>query len=136
MDLICPSADRSLNTTRRGTARWGTARNSAPKREHGGPRRLGADSDADLVAAARSVLADPMTEWEECGVWETDGPAMLMGSVTAGNEPDAEYPDGGGLPEQVPVPIPPGRWTVRAVHTSANEETSVGLVRLLPWSPS
>ncbi|MEU2509240.1 Imm21 family immunity protein [Streptomyces sp. NPDC007863] len=99
-------------------------------------RWLGADSDADLVAAARSVLADPVTEWEECGVWETDGPAMLMDSVTAGNELDAEYPDGGGPPEQAPVPIPPGRWTVRAVHTSANEETSVGLVQLLPWSQS
>ncbi|MFC8246255.1 immunity 21 family protein [Streptomyces chartreusis] len=99
-------------------------------------RWLGADSDADLIAAARAVLTDPTTEWEECGVWETDGPAMLMDSVTAGNELDVEYPNGGGLPEQAPVPIPPGRWTVRAVHTSANEETSVGLVQLLPWSQS
>ncbi|WP_406516172.1 hypothetical protein OH809_40330 [Streptomyces sp. NBC_00873] len=60
---------------------------------------------------------------------------MLMDSGTAGTELDVEYPNGGGLPEQPPVPIPPGRWTVRAVHTSANEETSVGLVQLLRWSP-
>jgi hypothetical protein len=99
-------------------------------------RWLGANSDADLVAAARAVLTDPTTEWGECGVWETDGPAVLMDSVTAGNELDVEYPNGGGLPEQAPVPIPPGRWAVRAVHTSANEETSVGLVQLLPWSQS
>lgn len=99
-------------------------------------RWLGANSDADLIAATRAVLTDPTTEWEECGVWETDGPAVLMDSVTAGNELDVEYPNGGGLPEQAPVPIPPGRWTVRAVHTAANEETSVGLVQLLPWSQS
>ncbi|WP_319020282.1 Imm21 family immunity protein [Streptomyces peucetius] len=95
-------------------------------------RWLGANSDADLIEAASAVLTDPTTEWEECGVWETDGPAVLMDSVTAGNELDVEYPTGGGLPEQAPVAIPPGRWTVRAVHTSANEETSVGLVQLLP----
>ncbi|CAM5714003.1 Imm21 family immunity protein [Streptomyces antimycoticus] len=99
-------------------------------------RWLGANADADLIAAARAALADSTTEWEECGVWETDGPAVLMDSVTDGNELDVEYSNGGGLPEQAPVPIPPGRWTVRAVHTSANEETSVGLVQLLPWSQS
>ncbi|MGW6564867.1 immunity 21 family protein [Streptomyces sp. NPDC054975] len=99
-------------------------------------RWLGANSDADLFAAARAVLADPTTQWEECGVWETDGPAVLMDSVTPGNELDVEYPEGGGLPEQAPIPIPPGRWTVRAVHTSTNEETSVGLVQLLPMTPA
>ncbi|MFF0018434.1 Imm21 family immunity protein [Streptomyces sp. NPDC005374] len=99
-------------------------------------RWLGANSDADLIAAARAVLTDPTTEWEECGMWETDGPAVLMDSVTAGNELDVEYPNGGGLPEQAPLPIPTGRWTVRAVHASANEETSVGLLQLLPWSQS
>ncbi|SCF65046.1 Imm21 family immunity protein [Streptomyces sp. Ncost-T10-10d] len=99
-------------------------------------RWLGAGSEADLIAAARAVLTDPTAEWEECGIWETDGPAMLMDSVIAGNELDVEYPSGGGPPEQAPVPIPPGRWAVRAVHTSANESTSVGLVQLLPWSQS
>ncbi|MGW5779853.1 immunity 21 family protein [Streptomyces sp. NPDC003863] len=95
-------------------------------------RWLGADSEADLIAAAKTVLTDPTTEWEECGVWETDGPAVLMDSVTDGAELDIEYPNGGGLPEQAPVPIPPGRWTVRAVHASPNDDTSVGLVQLLP----
>ncbi|MEV5950979.1 Imm21 family immunity protein [Streptomyces sp. NPDC051993] len=99
-------------------------------------RWLGADSEADLIAAAKAVLADAATQWEECGIWETDGPAVLMDSVTAGSELDIEYPDGGGLPEQAPVPIGPGRWTVRAVHASPNENTSVGVVQLLPWSES
>lgn len=35
-------------------------------------RWLGANADADLIAAARAALADSTTEWEECGVWETD----------------------------------------------------------------
>ncbi|UGY90271.1 Imm21 family immunity protein [Streptomyces gobiensis] len=101
---------------------------------HAFVRWLAAESEADLIAAAKTVLADPTTEWEECGVWETDGPAVLMDSVTAGAELDVEYPDGGGLPEQAAVTIGPGRWTVRAVHTWANEETWVGLVQLLPSS--
>ncbi len=94
-------------------------------------RWLGAESEADLFAAAEAVFADPTTEWEECGVGETDGPAVLMDSVTAGSELDVEYPNGGGLPEEAPVPIGPGRWTVRAVHASPNEHTSVGVVQLL-----
>lgn len=97
-------------------------------------RRLGADSEADLIAAAQAVLADPAVEWEECGLWETDGPAVLMDSATEGAELTVEYPNGGGMPEQAPVPIPPGCWIVRAVHTSVEEETSVGLVQLLPAS--
>jgi hypothetical protein len=96
-------------------------------------RWLGADSVAGLIAAARTVLTDPAVEWEECGVWDTDGPAVLMDSASVGAELDIEYP-GGGMPEQAPVPIPAGRWTVRAVHTRVNEETSVGLVQLLPVS--
>lgn len=95
-------------------------------------RWLGADSEADLIAAAKAVLTDPTTPWEKCGAWETDGPAVLMDSVTAGAELDVEYPNGGGLPEQAPLPIRAGRWTVRAVHASPNDNTSVGLVQLLP----
>ncbi|MGW0732285.1 Imm21 family immunity protein [Streptomyces sp. NPDC002851] len=83
------------------------------------------------VDGAKAVLADPTTEWGECGVWETDGPAVLMDSVTAGVELAVEYPHDGALPEQAPVPIPPGRWTVRAVHASPHEGASVGLVHLL-----
>ncbi|MEV0584505.1 Imm21 family immunity protein [Nonomuraea sp. NPDC050310] len=95
-------------------------------------RWLGADCEADLVAAAHAVLADPATAWEDCGVWETDGPAVLMDSVTAGAELGREFPNGGGLPEQAPVPIGPGRWTVRAVHASSIEGTSVVVIQLLP----
>jgi hypothetical protein len=97
-------------------------------------RWLGANCETDLIAAAEAVLADPTTAWEECGVWETDGPAVLMDSVTAGSELDIEYPAGGDLPEQAPVPVGPGRWAVRAVYASPIGETSVGVIRLLPWS--
>ncbi|SEG90569.1 Immunity protein 21 [Actinacidiphila yanglinensis] len=95
-------------------------------------RWLGADSDADLIAAAKTVLADSAVEWEECGLWETDGAAVLMDSADDGAELNVEYPNGGGMPDQAPIPIPPGRWAVRAVHTSVDEETSVGLVQLFP----
>ncbi|MFE3206512.1 Imm21 family immunity protein [Embleya sp. NPDC059237] len=94
-------------------------------------RWLGAYSEADLLAEAEAVLADPATGWEDCGVWETDGAAVLMDSVTAGNELGVEYPNGGGFPEQAPVPVEGGRWRVSAAHVS-REDTSVGVVRLLP----
>ncbi|MFE7098906.1 Imm21 family immunity protein [Streptomyces erythrochromogenes] len=95
-------------------------------------RWLAADSEAGLKAAAEAVLADPATQWEECGTWASDGPAVLMDSAEAGAEMDVEYPGGGGLPAQAPVPLPAGRWRVRAVHTEADEENWVGLVQLLP----
>lgn len=76
-------------------------------------RWLAADSEAALKAAAEAVLADPATEWDECGTWVSDGPAVLMDSAEAGPELDIEYP-GGGMPDQAPVPLPAGRWRVRA----------------------
>jgi hypothetical protein len=94
-------------------------------------RWLAADSAPGLKAAAEAVLADPATRWEECGTWVTDGPAVLMDSAEAGAELNIEYP-GGGLPAQAPVPLPAGRWRVRAVHTQADEENWVGLVQILP----
>ncbi|MFJ3832972.1 Imm21 family immunity protein [Streptomyces sp. NPDC090046] len=94
-------------------------------------RRLAADSEAGLRAAAQAVLADPATEWEDCGTWVSDGPAVLMDSAEAGAELDVEYPDG-GMPAQAPVPRPAGRWRVRAVHTDADEANWIGLVQLLP----
>lgn len=93
-------------------------------------RWLAADSETGLKAAAEAVLADPATQWEECGMWITDGPAVLMDSAEAGAELNVEYP-GGGLPAQAGVSLPPGRWRVRAVHTEADEENWVGLVQLL-----
>ncbi|MFF9015758.1 Imm21 family immunity protein [Streptomyces sp. NPDC014870] len=92
-------------------------------------RRLAAESETGLRAAAEAVLADPRTAWEECGVWVTDGPAVLMDSAEAGAELDVEQPE--GMPEQAAVSLPPGRWRVRAVHTEADEENWVGLVRLV-----
>ncbi|MFE6037376.1 Imm21 family immunity protein [Streptomyces sp. NPDC056452] len=94
-------------------------------------RWLGADSEDGLKAAAEAVLANPATEWEECGTWASDGPAVLMDSAEAGADLGVEYP-GGGVPAQAPVHLPAGRWTVRAVHTEADERNSVGLVQLLP----
>jgi hypothetical protein len=94
-------------------------------------RWLAAGSEAGLKAAAEAVLADPAAEWEECGTWMLDGPAVLMDSAEAGAELNIEYP-GGGMPDQASVPLPAGRWKVRATHTKVDEENWVGLVQILP----
>ncbi|MFK0192373.1 Imm21 family immunity protein [Kitasatospora sp. NPDC090308] len=56
---------------------------------------------------------------EDCGTWETDGPAVLMDSATAGTDLGVPHPVGGGLPDQAPVVPPPGRRGVRAAETGA-----------------
>ncbi|MEW2562630.1 Imm21 family immunity protein [Streptomyces griseorubiginosus] len=94
-------------------------------------RWLAADSDAELKAAAETVLRDPATSWEECGTWTVDGPAVLMDSADAGADLGAEYPSG-GTPEESAVPLVAGSWRVRAVHTKAGEHNWVGVVQLLP----
>jgi hypothetical protein len=97
-------------------------------------RWLAAGSEAGLRAAADAVLADPATVWEECGTWVSDGPAVLMDSAEAGADLGTEYP-GGGTPAQAPVPLPAGRWRVRATHTAADEDNRVGLVQLVHTPP-
>lgn len=94
-------------------------------------RWLAADSEVGLRAAAEAVLADPATDWEECGTWVSDGPAVLMDSAEAGADLGVEYP-GGGMPSRAPVPLSAGRWRVRAIHTKADEGNRVGLVQLVP----
>ncbi|WP_116244700.1 Imm21 family immunity protein [Nocardiopsis sp. FIRDI 009] len=94
-------------------------------------RWLAADSESDLRSAAEDVLADPAARWDECGTWVTDGPAVLMDAAVPGAELNEVYPDG-GVPEQAPVSLPPGRWRVRATQAWADPDTCVGLVRLLP----
>ncbi|MEV8363386.1 immunity 21 family protein [Streptomyces niveus] len=96
-------------------------------------RWLAADSEAELKTAARAVLSDAATQWEECGTWLTDGPAILMDSAQSGAELDIEYP-GGGTPAHASVRLPAGRWKIRATQTRADEENWVGLVQLLPTS--
>ncbi|MFJ8164186.1 Imm21 family immunity protein [Streptomyces sp. NPDC096136] len=94
-------------------------------------RWLAADSDAELLAAAEALLSDPATPWEDCGVWETDGPAVLMDSAEAGKDLGVPYPDGRGQPEEAPVVVPAGRWEVRAYHKTG-EFPWVGVVQRLP----
>ena len=94
-------------------------------------RWLASGSEAGLKAAARAVLADPVTRWEECGTWLSDGPAPLLDSAEAGSELYIKYP-GGGMPAQASVSLPVGRWRVRATHTKGDEENWVGLVQILP----
>ncbi|MFI8916073.1 Imm21 family immunity protein [Streptomyces sp. NPDC053513] len=94
-------------------------------------RWLAAGTEAGLRAAADAVLADPATVWEECGTWVSDGPAVLMDSAEAGSDLGIDYPDG-GMPAEASVPLPAGRWRVRATHTKVGEENRVGLVQLLP----
>ncbi|MFF4345699.1 Imm21 family immunity protein [Kitasatospora sp. NPDC001540] len=83
-------------------------------------RWLAADSDAELLAAAEVALNDPATPWEECGLWETDGPAVLMDSAEAGKDLGSPYPDGRGEPDQAPVHLPAGRWRVRAFQKTGD----------------
>lgn len=90
-----------------------------------------AETEAGLRAAADTVLVDPATVWEECGTWVSDGPAVLMDSAEAGSDLGLEYPDG-GMPAEAPVPLPAGRWRVRAAQTKVDEENWVGLVQILP----
>ncbi|WP_101392054.1 Imm21 family immunity protein [Streptomyces sp. TLI_146] len=90
-----------------------------------------ADSEAGLRAAADAVLADSATVWEECGIWVSDGPAVLMDSAEAGSALGVEYPDG-GMPAEASVPLPAGRWRVRAAQAKVDEGNWVGLVQLLP----
>ena len=92
-------------------------------------RWLAADSESQLLAAAQDALTDADAEWEDVGIWETDGPAVLMDSTTPGAELNEEYPEG-GRPEQAPVALPAGRWRVRAVHTTGGFPW-VGVVQLL-----
>ncbi|MFF4869245.1 MULTISPECIES: Imm21 family immunity protein [unclassified Streptomyces] len=93
-------------------------------------RWLGADSEEELVAAAEALLDDPRTPWEECGVWETGGAAVLMDSADAGADLGTPYPDGMGMPEQVGVDLPAGRWRVGARQVT-DGDVWVGVVRLL-----
>ncbi|MFC8585206.1 Imm21 family immunity protein [Streptomyces sp. NPDC057217] len=93
-------------------------------------RWLGADCEEELVAAAEDLLDDPRTPWEECGVWETDGGAVLMDSADAGADLGTPYPDGMGMPEQADVDLPAGRWRVGA-HQVTGGDVWVGVVRLL-----
>lgn len=94
-------------------------------------RWLAADSETELLNAAEAVLNDPATQWEDCGVWVSDGPAVLMGSAEAGADLGTMYPDGRGSPEQAAVPLVAGRWKVRAFHQT-NDFPWVGVVQLLP----
>ncbi|WP_317621350.1 Imm21 family immunity protein [Streptomyces sp. CBMA123] len=93
-------------------------------------RWLAADSDAELLAAAETALNDPATPWEECGLWETDGPAILMDSAEAGKNLGVPYPDGRGEPDQAPVHLPAGRWRVRAFQKTGDSPW-ISVVQLL-----
>lgn len=94
-------------------------------------RWLAADSDTELLTVTEAALDDPVTSWEECGTWETDGPAVLMDSAEAGRYLDTPYPDGRGQPAQAPVPLPGGRWRVRAFQKTGDFPW-VSVVQLLP----
>ena len=99
-------------------------------------RWLAADSDAELLEAAKAVWSDPATDWEDCGVWETDGTAVLLDSAVPGAELAVEYPGEEGLPEQALISVPAGRWFVRAFGKTGDFPW-VGVVQLLPApSPS
>ncbi|MFC9460791.1 Imm21 family immunity protein [Streptomyces sp. NPDC056983] len=89
---------------------------------HPSTEPLAADTEAEMKAAARTVLAGAVTQPEECGTRASDSPVTLTDSAATGAEPDIEYPRG-GMPTQASVPLPASRWKVRDTHTKADEET-------------
>ncbi|MFD9223688.1 Imm21 family immunity protein [Streptomyces sp. NPDC060064] len=93
-------------------------------------RWLAADSEARLLAAAEAMLDAPGTAWEDSGVWETDGPAVLMDSAEAGADLATPYPDSSRLPEQTLVAVPADRWRVCAFQTT-DDPPWVGVVQLI-----
>jgi hypothetical protein len=95
---------------------------------------LAADSDEEIVRAADSVLADPGTEWEDAGTWETAGPALLMDSALSGTEiiDTSELGFPADMPPlSAPVSVDAGRWSVQAC-LAEGDETAFMLVRLSP----
>lgn len=94
-------------------------------------RWIAADSPEALLDRAGEVLADPTTEWRDCGTWVTDGPAVLMGAVYGGSELNA--PDAfGDRPAHTAVPIPAGQWSVRVTYDDRAPRTWAVIVRLDP----
>ncbi|MEU3776371.1 Imm21 family immunity protein [Streptomyces sp. NPDC032472] len=92
-------------------------------------RRL---SDTELLAAAaQTVLNDPATRWEECGVWATDGPAVLMDSAEQARTSASPTRTAEGNRRKPPSPCPQGWWEVRACHKTG-EFPRDGVVQLLP----
>lgn len=91
----------------RAFVRWNAARNAE-----------------SLIDAARTLVADQAVAWDDCGVWETDGPAVLMDAGENGAEPLA-----GTL---APVVIEAGRWRILAAWNEY-PHTWVTVVRLRPY---
>jgi hypothetical protein len=95
---------------------------------------LGADSDEDFFMAVNAVLADPGAQWDDNGIWDIDGPAVLMDSFVSGQQLSVPYHDG-SFPAQARIPISAGRWSVRSgqwdVPLREYEFAKVGLVQLL-----
>lgn len=90
-----------------------------------------ADGEPQLLALARAILGGEVAaDWDECGFWMVDGPALLMDSAVSGEEVGRPFP-GGGTPSRAPVEITPGRWRVQATWVES-ERTWVGVVRLGP----
>ncbi|MEV5177504.1 Imm21 family immunity protein [Streptomyces flaveolus] len=100
-------------------------------------RWAAADSDTELLAA-EAVLSDPATPWKECGVWETDGPAVLMDSAEAGKDLGVPYPDGRGQPDEAPRPVPVGSCRGRRTMGTpcVPQDRSPPLGRQSPARPS
>ncbi|WP_396448316.1 Imm21 family immunity protein [Actinomadura sp.] len=86
-------------------------------------RWAAADSEAELLAAARSALRDVRWDAGEDLVWDVDGPVVLI---------DAAWP--GATPEpgnHLRIDLPPGSYRVRAAYRGDGAAWMI-LVQLQP----
>lgn len=88
-------------------------------------RWLSADSEAELLEAAEVICEDPTTDWENCGIWVTDGTSLLLDSACPGTHVSDENS------ERATISVPAGRWNIRATHRTSDDPW-VGIVQLLP----
>lgn len=89
-----------------------------------------ADPGTDFRAAAQALLAAATLTWVNCGVWPTDGAAILMDSAEPGDAISGKLTQGPN-PGWARIPTEAGRWTVRVSH-GTRDGASMSLVQLLP----
>ncbi|WP_210748428.1 Imm21 family immunity protein [Actinomadura latina] len=89
-------------------------------------RRTAANSETELVAAARKALQDVRWDDDEDLVWDVDGPVVLVDSAWPGATPEPG--------NHLAVDLPPARYRVRAAYREDGVNGMI-LVQLQPAPP-